>query len=120
MQVQTGATDVKEVRMQGARAVEGRGVLSCTLSPYAAKCNAADGLLSHPSRLLFEKIEEKRQNDADNDARGDGEVELKVVFLNGNVSRQSSQPWDLGCEEKHCPHTGYDQSDHDEQFSKTG
>jgi hypothetical protein len=43
-------------------------------------------------RLPFEEVEEDGQDNADDDACGDGKVESEMVFLDQNVARHSPQP----------------------------
>lgn len=72
------------------------------------------------ARLSSEKVEEERQDNADNDARGNREVESKIVSLDQNVSRQFSKPWDLRRKYKENSDYGNNNAHHNKGFSKGG
>jgi hypothetical protein len=47
--------------------------------------------------LFPEQVEKECQNNADNDACGDGEEKSEMVFLDEDVTRELPKPRNLGC-----------------------
>lgn len=59
----------------------------------------------HCLRDLFpEYPEQQRQDDADNDAGGDGEVEGEILFSNNDVSGESPDPGNLLANQQKKPY----------------
>ena len=48
--------------------------------------------------LPSKEVEDKADNRADDDARGDRKVKTKATSLDVNIPRQISEPWDSSAE----------------------
>jgi hypothetical protein len=66
--------------------------------------------------LLSEQVEKKREKNTDDDACGDREVKLEVVFLDYDVAGQLSQPRHPWRYNHQNTHGSYDYSHNDESF----
>ena len=65
-----------------------------------------------------EQIEKKCQDNADDNACGDGKVKSEVVFLDQDVSGQLPKPRDLWRQDQYDSDAGYDNPYDDESFSE--
>jgi hypothetical protein len=70
------------------------------------------GSISFPA----EEPEDQRQDDADEDARGDREVEGELLALDGEVAGQAADPGDLAAHDHQDAHDGDDEADEDKGF----
>jgi len=74
--------------------------------------------LAGSGSMLFpaDEPEDQGQDDADEDARGEREVEGELVTLDGEVTGQAPDPGDLPAHDQQDPHDGDDEADDDQGF----
>jgi hypothetical protein len=75
-------------------------------------------LKTHGWFLSAKQVQKQGQDDADQDASPQGEVKADIAPLEADISRQLSQPGDLGGQQQHRSHDYQEHSQNNQQSTQ--